>query len=202
MIGFLRGVLSLKAPPQLVMDVNGVGYEVEAPMSTFYSLPAVGAQVKLFTHLVVREDAHLLFGFATEDERRLFRALLKVTGVGPKVALGVLSGITLEAFLGCLEAEDVGALVRIPGIGRKTAERIIIELRDRAKSLAAEGGAEFLPKGDGSGAPVGAQAEAFSALVALGYKPPEVTRLLKAVATDGATTEELIRKALQQVAMK
>lgn len=200
MIGFLRGVLALKAPPQLVVDVNGVGYEVDAPMSTFYSLPAVGAQVKLLTHLIVREDAHLLYAFATDDERRLFRALLKVTGVGPKVALGVLSGITLEAFLQCLEAEDANALVRIPGIGRKTAERIIIELRDRAKALASEGGAEFLP--GAAAAPVGAQAEAFSALVALGYKPPEVTRLLKTVATEGASTEDLIRKALQQVAGK
>lgn len=200
MIGFLRGVLATKAPPHLVVDVNGVGYEVEAPMSTFYSLPAVGGQVKLLTHLIVREDAHLLYAFGTDDERRLFRALLKVTGVGPKVALGVLSGITLEAFLLCLEAEDAGALVRIPGIGRKTAERIIIELRDRAKALASEGGAEFLP--GATAAPVGAQAEAFSALVALGYKPPEVTRLLKAVTTEGASTEELIRKALQQVAGK
>jgi Holliday junction DNA helicase RuvA len=200
MIGFLRGVLVTKAPPQLVVDVNGVGYEVDAPMSTFYSLPAVGAQVKLLTHLIVREDAHLLYAFATDDERRLFRALLKVTGVGPKVALGVLSGITLEAFLQCLEAEDANALVRIPGIGRKTAERIIIELRDRAKALASEGGTEFLP--GATAAPVGAQAEAFSALVALGYKPPEVTRLLKTVATEGASTEDLIRKALQQVAGK
>lgn len=202
MIGFLRGVLSLKSPPLLVVDVHGVGYEVEAPMSTFYSLPAVGSEVKLHTHLVVREDAQLLFAFATEDERRLFRALLKVTGVGPKVALGVLSGITLEAFLGCLEAEDAGALVRIPGIGRKTAERIIIELRDRAKSLALDGSSQFLPVPGVAAAPAGAQAEAFSALVALGYKPPEVTRLLKAVAVEGATTEELIRKALQQVAAK
>lgn len=201
MIGFLRGQLALKAPPLLVMEVNGIGYEVEAPMSTFYALPTVGGQVKLFTHLVVREDAHLLYGFATEDERRLFRALLKVTGVGPKVALGVLSGITLEAFLGCLQAEDAGALVRIPGIGRKTAERIIIELRDRAKSLAVDGDGEFMPAAVAI-APVGAQAEAFSALVALGYKPPEVTRLLKLVAADGATTEDLIRKALQQVAGK
>ncbi len=202
MIGFLRGLLAVKAPPWLVVDVNGVGYELEAPMSTFYALPATGAPVKLFTHLVVREDAQLLYGFLTDDERRLFRALLKVTGVGPKVALGVLSGISLEAFLACLETEDATALVRIPGIGRKTAERIIIDLRDRVKALGAEGGAEFLPGAAGMAAPAGAQAEAFSALVALGYKPPEVLRLLKAASTEGATTEELIRKALQQVAGK
>jgi holliday junction DNA helicase RuvA len=202
MIGFLHGVLALKAPPQLVVDVGGVGYELEAPMSTFYGLPATGEKVRLLTHLVVREDAHILFGFLTDDERRLFRALLKVTGVGPKLALGVLSGITLEGFLACIEAEDTSTLVRIPGIGRKTAERIVIELRDRVKALG-EGAAGAMLPGEGlSAAPVGAQAEAFSALVALGYKPPEVTKLLKQVAVEGASTEDLIRRALQQVASR
>lgn len=196
MIGFLRGRLLFKTPPSLTVDINGIGYEVEAPMSTFYTLPEVGAEVQLFAHLVVREDAQILFGFATEEERRLFRGLLKVSGVGPKVALGVLSGISVEAFLSCVEQQDVAALVRIPGVGRKTAERLVVEMRDRVTQM-------FLP-GQASkvlGVAAGAQAEAFSALVALGYKPSETTRLLKTVenSADG-TTEDLIRRALQAAA--
>lgn len=196
MIGFLRGRLLFKQPPSLTVDVNGLGYEVEAPMSTFYTLPEVGAEVRLFAHLVVREDAHILFGFATEEERRLFRGLLKVSGVGPRVALGVLSGISVEAFLRCVEAQDIAALVRIPGVGRKTAERLVVEMHDRVGQMFTPGLASKAP-----GVAVGAQAEAFSALVALGYKPSEVTRLLKTVegAAD-ATTEDLIRRALQTAA--
>ena len=190
MIGFLRGRLIAKHPPTLLMDVHGVGYELEAPMSTFYELPAVGAELQLFTHLVVREDAHVLYGFGTEAERRLFRGLLKVSGVGPKIALGILSGISVEAFLRCVEAQEVDTLVRIPGVGRKTAERLLIEMRDRVRALTPVG--EFAPVTGGNGA----QAEAFGALVALGYKPAEVTRLLRS--TQGAaTTEEIIRRALQ-----
>ncbi len=191
MIGFLRGRLIAKHPPALVVDVAGVGYELEAPMSTFYDLPAAGTDVHLFTHLVVREDAHVLYGFGSEAERRLFRALLKVSGVGPKIALGILSGISTEAFLRCVEAEDADTLVRIPGVGRKTAERLLIEMRDRVKALTPVG--ELAPSAGGAN---GAQAEAFGALVALGYKPAEVTRLLKA-AEGATTTEELIRRALQ-----
>src|SRR5690606_22815988 len=131
MIGFLRGKLAAKHPPQLVVDVGGVGYELEAPMSTFYGLPATGAEVNLFTHLVVREDAHVLFGFGTERERRLFRELLKVSNVGPKLALSLLSGMNVESFLTCIEAQDVDSLVRIPGVGRKTAERLVGEMPDR-----------------------------------------------------------------------
>jgi holliday junction DNA helicase RuvA len=200
MIGFLRGRLSAKQPPQLLVDVGGVGYELEAPMSTFYGLPAVGADVHLFTHLVVREDAHILFGFGTDRERRLFRELLKVSNVGPKLALALLSGMNVENFLMCIEAQDADTLVRIPGVGRKTAERLLIEMRDRVKGFGDIAGLpQTLTPLD---APAGAQAEAFSALVALGYKPAEVTRLLKGVDASTQTTEELIRKALQAAATK
>ncbi len=203
MIGFLRGRLSAKHPPQLLIDVGGVGYEVEAPMSTFYGLPQVGSDVNLFTHLVVREDAHVLFGFGSERERRLFRELIKVSNVGPKLALSLLSGMSVDAFLLCIEAQDADTLVRIPGVGRKTAERLLIEMKDRLKTF---GSLESsVPSGEGvapAAAANGAQAEAFSALVALGYKPAEVTRLLKSVDPAARTVEELIRGALQVAAQK
>jgi Holliday junction DNA helicase RuvA len=195
MIGSLRGRLTAKHPPQLLIDVGGVGYEIEAPMSTFYDLPPAGAEVSLFTHLVVREDAHILFGFGTERERRLFRELLKVSNVGPKLALALLSGMSVENFLMCIEAQDADTLVRIPGVGRKTAERLLIEMRDRVKGFG--GFAGIATPAGGAEPVVGAQAEAFSALVALGYKPAEVTRLLKSVDASVQTTEELIRRALQ-----
>jgi Holliday junction DNA helicase RuvA len=202
MIGSLRGRLVAKHPPQLMIEVAGVGYEIEAPMSTFYGLPATGNDVALFTHLVVREDAHILFGFATERERRLFRELLKVSNVGPKLALSLLSGMSVERFLACIEAEEVDTLVRIPGVGRKTAERLLIEMRDRIKSFGEHlGGSAAHPASEGS-AVAGAQAEAFSALLALGYKPVEVTRLLKGVDASVQTTEELIRRALQAAAAR
>ncbi len=194
MIGFLHGRVAAKSPPSVTIDVGGVGYELEAPMSTFLQLPAVGQEVRLITHLSVREDAHVLYGFATEEERRLFRGLLKVSGVGPKIALGVLSGMSVQTFERCVVAEDVALLTKVPGVGRKTAERLVIEMRDRIgqKQLATGG----VLNGEAS-----AQGEAFDALVALGYKPAEATRLLKAVGqgTDKGphSTEELIRRALQ-----
>jgi Holliday junction DNA helicase RuvA len=196
MIGFLKGRLAIKQPPMLMVDVNGVGYEMEAPMSTFYGLPAAGEPVALFTHLVVREDAHILYAFGTDGERRLFRGLLKVSGVGPKIALGILSGASVEDFLRTIEAEDVAMLTRIPGIGRKTAERVIIEMRDSVKKLSMP--AAGSPAG--AGAAVTPQSEAFSALIALGYKPPEVIRLLKAVDEPDLATTELIRRALKSAA--
>lgn len=202
MIGFLRGRLAAKNPPQLLVDVGGVGYEVEVPMSTFYGLPSVGADVNLFTHLVVREDAHILFAFGTERERRLFRELLKVSNVGPKLALSLLSGMSVEGFLLCIEAQDADALVRIPGVGRKTAERLLIEMRDRIKHFGAAAGTGTGAAAGMVEAPSGPQAEAFSALVALGYKPVEVTRLLKSVDASAQTTGELIRGALQAAAAK
>jgi Holliday junction DNA helicase RuvA len=189
--------LAVKQPPMLMVDVNGVGYEMEAPMSTFYGLPAAGEPVALFTHLVVREDAHILYAFGTDGERRLFRGLLKVSGVGPKIALGILSGASVEDFLRTIEAEDVAMLTRIPGIGRKTAERVIIEMRDSVKKLSmpAAGGP---PAGMGTAATP--QSEAFSALIALGYKPPEVVRLLKSVDEPDLATTEIIRRALKSAA--
>ena len=199
MIGWLRGRLVHKRPPALMLDVNGVGYELEAPMSTFYVLPAPGETVSLHTHLVVREDAHLLYGFATENERRLFRDLLRVSGVGPKIGLALLSGITVDAFAVCVESQDIETLVRVPGIGRKTAERLVVELRDRVRGYDGT-----LPGEDrhapATGAARGAAAEAYSAMVALGYRPAEVTRLLKGVKTDGAATENIIREALKLAA--
>jgi Holliday junction DNA helicase RuvA len=196
-IGFLRGRLAAKHPPSLVLDVGGVGYELEAPMSTFYGLPAAGSELTLLTHLVVREDAHVLYGFATERERALFRELIKVSGVGPRLALGILSGASVDEFHRCVETQDAVSLTRIPGIGRKTAERLIVEMRDRLKTLAS--GQAFEGRGalPGGGAGPSPQAEAFSALVALGYKPAEVTRLLQKVDAAAITTEELIRHALR-----
>ena len=191
MIGFLRGTLASKQPPQLTLEVGGVGYEVEAPMSTFYSLPEPGAPITLVTHLVVREDAHTLYGFATDSERSLFRSLLKVSGVGARMALSILSGITVEGFRQCVLNKDVATLVRLPGIGRKTAERLLIEMADR------------LPTGGGTqtvhGASGGHESEAYGALISLGYKPTEVTRMLKAVDAKSLGTEQIIREALRQV---
>jgi holliday junction DNA helicase RuvA len=195
-IGWLRGRLAAKHPPGLVVDVNGVGYECEAPMSTFYGLPETGTEVVLRTHLVVREDAHILYAFGTEAERRLFRSLLKVSGVGPKIALGILSGITIDDFMLAVEAEDPEPLVRVPGVGRKTAERVLIDMRDRVKELAASAAQPSAAVGRAGSA----QAEAFSALVTLGYKPAEVARLLKSVGDEGGSVEELIRRALRAAA--
>jgi holliday junction DNA helicase RuvA len=202
MIGFLRGRLTAKHPPQLLIDVGGVGYEIEAPMSTFYVLPPAGTDVSLFTHLVVREDAHVLFGFGTERERRLFRELIKVSNVGPKLALSLLSGMSVDAFLLCIEAQDADTLVRIPGVGRKTAERLLIEMKDRIKTFSSLDATLPTSEGPAPAAANGAQAEAFSALVALGYKPAEITRLLKSVDPAAKTVEELIRGALQVAAQK
>jgi Holliday junction DNA helicase RuvA len=192
MIGSVRGRIASKTPPQLTVDVGGLGYELEAPMSTFFLLPAVGEEVRLLTHLVVREDAHILYAFSTENERRLFRSLIKVSGVGPKIALALLSGISVEAFALCVQNQDIAALTRVPGIGRKTAERLVVEMRDRLGPAADPGvstaASTPLPN---------PEAEAFGALVALGYKPAEATRLLKAAGPGTHSTEELIRRALQ-----
>jgi len=194
MIGSLHGRIASKSPPQLTVDVGGVGYELEAPMSTFFHLPAVGHEVRLLTHLVVREDAHVLYAFGTEDERQLFRSLLKVSGVGPKIALALLSGMSVEAFARCIQSEDLVTLTRVPGIGRKTAERLLVEMRDRLAAPAGEAGTPFSPSDSRP------ESEAFGALVALGYKPVEASRLLKAVGPGTHSTEELIRRALQSAA--
>jgi holliday junction DNA helicase RuvA len=193
MIGAVRGRLASKTPPQLTVDVGGLGYELEAPMSTFYKLPAVGEEVRLLTHLVVREDAHVLYAFATEDERRLFRSLIRVSGVGPKIALALLSGISVAAFAQCVHNEDIAALTRVPGVGRKTAERLIVEMRDRLGAPPAAAGAP-------AAAAASPEGEAYDALVALGYRPAEATRLLQAAGPGSHSTEELIRRALQGAA--
>jgi Holliday junction DNA helicase RuvA len=201
MIGSLSGVLAFRSPPHLLLEVGGVGYELEAPMSTFYGLPAVGKPARLLTHLVVREDAHVLYGFATAQERALFRSLLKVSGVGPRIALAILSGVTATAFAQAVHAEDVPVLTRIPGVGRKIAERLIVEMRDRLEDTVLPGVGAGAPA-DGVRLAQGAQSEAYSALVGLGYKPLEATTLLKAVgaASEELSTEELIRRALQGAA--
>jgi Holliday junction DNA helicase RuvA len=192
MIGSVRGRIASKTPPQLMVDVGGLGYELEAPMSTFFHLPPVGEEVRLLTHLVVREDAHILYAFATDGERRLFRSLIRVSGVGPKIALALLSGISVEAFSRCVVNEDIAALIRVPGIGRKTAERLVIEMRDRLTTPETTPGAAPLDAGV-----VSPETEAYGALIALGYRPAEATRLLKAAGPGTHSTEELIRRALQ-----
>lgn len=191
MIGRLSGTLLLKQPPLVLLDVHGVGYEVEAPMSTFFRLPAVGEGVTLHTHLVVREDAQLLFGFATLAEKSLFRELIKISGVGPKVALAVLSGISVEDYWATVRSGETGRLVKLPGIGKKTAERLVMEMRDKAGA-----GGEALP--GLPAVPHGALAEARSALASLGYKPAEVQRLTEAVYKDGMSTEAIIQDALKR----
>mgnify|MGYP005839364767 CR=1 FL=1 len=193
MIGRLRGILVEKQPPRLLVEVQGVGYELEASMSTFSELPAPGSEVILRTHLAVKEDGHSLYGFATERERSLFRNLIRVSGIGPKLALAVLSGMQPDDLVRCVESEDSAALTRLPGVGRKTAERLIIELRDR---LAEAGIAGAAPGGAG---PAGdAMADAASALVALGYKPADAQRLLRGIDGSGLDSEALIRAALQR----
>ena len=201
MIGRLRGEILVKRPPHLLIEVGGVGYELEAPMSTFYELPPVGGTVTLVTHLVVREDAHVLYGFARERDRDLFRSLLRVSGVGAKMGLAILSGMDAERFVRCVEQEDVHALTRLPGIGTKTAQRLLMEMRGRLEGLGA--GVAVLTAGaaapgrPGPGGADEALADAVSALVALGYKPADANRMARAV-DDGATTsEEIIRAALK-----
>lgn len=193
MIGSLRGKLIFKQAPAVIIECNGVGYNVETPMSTFFELPAVGDDIFLFTHLLVREDAQILYGFATDDERALFRTLLKVRGVGAKIGLAVLSSMNAGDFNRCIEYEDTTALAKIPGIGKKTAERLIVEMRDRIdKSV--NGGAVRVNVEQGP------KSEAVDALVALGYKPAEVNRLIGKLDVDGQSAEDIIRLALRQAA--
>jgi Holliday junction DNA helicase RuvA len=190
-IGRLKGILVHKQPPWLVVDVNGVGYELEAPMSTFYDLPDVGREVALFTHYAQKEDSVSLYGFLREGERRLFRDVQKVSGIGAKIALAVLSGASVDDFARLVQTSDVTALTRIPGIGKKTAERMVVELRDRA--------ADF----GGGGGPIGGSvahdplSEAVVALQQLGYKPAEAARMARDAAAAGDDAATIIRKALK-----
>jgi Holliday junction DNA helicase RuvA len=190
MIGRLRGTLIAKQPPSLIVDVGGVGYELEAPMSTFFDLPEVGREVNLFTHYAVKEDTAVLYGFLRDAERALFRNLQKVSGIGAKISLAVLSGVSTDEFARLIQLGDVAALQRIPGIGKKTAERMLVELRDRVTELGPAAASS-------AGVPKDPVAEATVALQALGYKPAEVTRLVQGAAAPGDRAEEIIRKALR-----
>ena len=194
MIGRLRGILVSKQPPWLLVEVGGVGYELEAPMSTIYDLPQTGKEVTLLTHYAVKEDSVALYGFLHESERTLFRNLQKVSGIGAKIALAVLSGVATNDFARLVQTGDVVALTKIPGIGKKTAERMIVELRDRVDGLTTTlPGTHPTP----NGAPLDPMGEATVALQQLGYKPAEVTRLVQKVAAEGDTAESIIRKALR-----
>ena len=190
MIGQVHGKLVYKQPPRLLVDVAGIGYELEAPMTTFYNLPETGTEVCLHTHVVVRDDAHLLYGFTEQRQRDVFRNLLKVNGVGPRVALAILSGLTVEDLVACVSAADAAMLTRVPGIGRKTAERLIVDLRDRLDGIEGSGSSFVGTR------PLTPEHDAVSALVALGYRQTDAARAIRATASDDAGVEELIRTAL------
>lgn len=203
MIGRIQGILIEKQPPEVLIDVGGVGYEIHMPMTSFYQLLAVGETVTVYTHFVVREDAQLLFGFADKMERGLFRELIKANGVGPKLGLTILSGMSGAQFLTSVQNEDVSALVSLPGIGKKTAERLVVELRDRLKSfgktqnIVLPAGAETGAAKDTIVAVNDAREEAQSALIALGYKPAQASKMVSSVYEDGMPSETVIREALK-----
>ncbi|MGR9089185.1 MAG: Holliday junction branch migration protein RuvA [Gammaproteobacteria bacterium] len=197
MIGRLAGRLIEKRAPWIVVDCHGVGYEVEVPMTTIWSLPDLDSDVILLTHLVVREDAQLLFGFATDAERDLFRALIKVSGVGAKVALAILSGIEADEFVRCVHENNTARLTALPGIGKKTAERLIVEMRDRVGDWAP---AVATPAKAAGTTQADAVTDAISGLIALGYKPPEASRLVLELETSGKPSEVIIREVLQRLA--
>jgi len=201
MIGFIRGRLVGKMPPKLVIDVGGVGYEIDAPMSTFFQLPDAGAELTVLTHLVVREDQHTLYGFMSDAERVLFRELLKVNGVGAKMALAILSALSVDDFALCVQDDDKTTLCRVPGVGRKTAERLIIDMRDRIEPLfgAIAGSAAGIDApAEGVGGDTGG--EAYHALISLGYKATEARKMIKAVPDELTSTEDILQAALSSVA--
>ncbi|BBI91319.1 Holliday junction branch migration protein RuvA [Serratia symbiotica] len=201
MIGRLRGNILEKQPPLVLLEANGVGYEVYMPMTCFYQLPELGQEAIVFTHFVVREDAQLLYGFNDKQERALFRELIKVNGVGPKLALAILSGMSAQQFVSAVEHEEITTLIKLPGVGKKTAERLVVEMKDRFKGL----NGDLFTNSSGSSLPATAvqtadndtEAEAVSALVALGYKPQEASRMVSKIAKSGADCETLIRDALR-----
>lgn len=194
MISFLQGTLVEKKPPMIIVDVQGVGYEVEVPMTTIYALPEVGDETKVYTHLAIRDDAHLLFGFATQDERTLFRTLIKVNGVGAKMALTILSGIEASEFARCVQDNDSATLVKLPGVGKKTAERLIIEMRDKLDDVISTDSIKSAPT---QTSPSNVIDDATTALISLGYKPQEASKFVMAVATDDMDSEAIIREALK-----
>nr|WP_245879583.1 Holliday junction branch migration protein RuvA [Zobellella endophytica] len=196
----MKGIISEKQAPEILLDVNGVGYEITLPMSCFYELPKTGEPVTLLTHFVVREDAQLLFGFNTRTERALFRELIKTNGVGPKLALAILSGMTADQFIHNVEQGEIGALVKLPGVGKKTAERLIVEMRDRLKGF---GGYDlFNPAPESATSAVladSARDEAVAALLALGYKAAQAEQAMKRIAKPEMNAEQLIREALRSM---
>ncbi|OIQ26700.1 Holliday junction branch migration protein RuvA [uncultured Vibrio sp.] len=204
MIGRLRGTLIEKQPPELLIEVNGIGYEVQMPMSCFYELPELGEEAIIYTHFVVREDAQLLYGFNTVKERALFREVIKANGVGPKLGLGILSGMSASQFVASVEREDISTLVKLPGVGKKTAERLVVEMKDRLKGWGE--GDLFTPATDAAPSdtvsahnPKNAKDEAVSALLALGYKPVQASKVVSQIARDDMTSEQLIRDALKSM---
>lgn len=201
MIGRITGTLVEKSAPELLVDVQGVGYELLVSLNTFFELPLEGESVTLHTHFVVREDAQILFGFGSQRERELFRSLIKVNGVGPKVALAILSGMNCDEFVRCVQADDIATLVRLPGIGRKTAERLLIDMRDKVSGLAGQGTATANPAASKA---TDAVTEAEAALVALGYKPQEAARMVSTASQqqENMDTSELIRQSLKSVVKK
>ena len=204
MIGRLRGVLIEKQAPEVLIDVNGVGYELQMPLTSFYELPELNQPTTVYTHFVVREDAQLLYGFITKQERSLFRLLIKANGVGPKLALTILSSMTASEFVGCVERDDIVTLVKLPGVGKKTAERLLVEMRDKLKSLmeASVGSErEFVLQSNYSPAPMvnSAEEDAISALISLGYKPPQASKAVSAAFKEGMDSETLIKAALKSM---
>lgn len=199
MIGRLRGTLAEKQPPHLILDVNGLGYELEVPMTTLYRLPPVGEPLTLHTHLVVREDAHLLYGFFEKRERELFRELIRLNGVGPKLALALMSGLEIDELVRCVQAQDTAALVKIPGVGKKTAERLLVELKDRFKAWESLPGTfTLVSNGPNQAEPVAsAESDAVSALISLGYKPQEASKAVSAIKEKDLSSADLIRRALK-----
>ncbi len=201
MIGQLRGIILEKQPPQLLLDVHGVAYEVDAPMNTFYRLPDIGQEVILFTHLVIREDAHHLYGFYAREERALFRTLIKVNGIGPRLGLTILSSIEPSEFVRCIVNNDTANLVRLPGIGKKTAERLIIEMRDKLSDWQSSVsiGSELNPVVKKSSVSNRAMQDAISALISLGYKPAEASRAVSKIEDSSLSSEDIIRQALREM---
>jgi len=200
MIGQVRGIILEKQAPELLLEVNHIGYEINAPMSTFYRLPEIGQEITLFTHFVVREDAHLLYGFFSREERLLFRTLLKVNGVGPRLALTILSSIEPDEFVQCVINNDTASLVRLPGVGKKTAERLVIEMRDKLSTWQQQSPVELnllTPTSERSTRNQIVQ-DAISALITLGYKPQEASRAVAKVDDGALSSEEMIRKALRE----
>ena len=201
MIGRLTGLVADKQAPDVLIDVNGIGYEVQLPLNSFYELPEEGQQTTVYTHFVVREDAQLLYGFSSKQERSLFRLLIKANGVGPKLGLTILSGLTAEQFVACVEQDDVTTLVKLPGVGKKTAERLLIEMRDRIKAL--DVAPDFAPKLSMESSLLKNNnnefEDAVSALVSLGYSSQQANKAVKSVHVDGESSEVLIRNALKNM---